>query len=155
MATAAIIILTTSSCSLSSHGGAVDDAEALTADGRYEDAIQAYSHHMQERLADTARPEWENPYFYLLAIGDIQLRMGEPTAALTSFNEAEKHQIEQPLIADRYRSVAIWYEEHGHLDKALEVLQTYRDRDSLIFDTMLDRIARKMTAQESQTTTKR
>jgi tetratricopeptide (TPR) repeat protein len=151
---ASIILLTASSCSLSSSASSVDHAEELVADGRYEEAIEMYSNHIEERLAEPSKPEWENPYFYLLAIGDIQLRMGQPTQALASFNEAEQHKVEQPLIADRYRSVAIWYEEHEQLDKAFEVLKTYRDRDSLIFDTMLDRLARRLTAQEAQTATK-
>ena len=96
----------------------------------------------------TDRPAWENPYFYLLSIGDLQLRMGQPNEALASFKGAEEHHVEESLVSDRYRSVAIWYEEHGQLDKALEVLTKYRERDSLLFDSMLDRVARKMTAQE-------
>ncbi len=95
------------------------------------------------------RPAWENPYFYMLSIGDLQLRMGQPDQALTSFKTAEEHHVDASLISDRYRSIAIWYEEHGQFEKALSVLTGYRDRDSLLFDAMLDRIARRMTAQEA------
>jgi tetratricopeptide (TPR) repeat protein len=147
-----VVTCALSACSLFSNSSSIDHAEALAADGRYEEAIQIYSEHMQERLAVSDRPAWENPYFYMLSIGDLQLRMGQPEQALTSFTTAEEHHVDASLISDRYRSVAIWYEEHGQLEKALAILTKYRDRDSLLFDAMLDRIARAMTAQEAAQT---
>lgn len=77
-------------------------------------------------------------------------RTGEPAAALEIYKEAEQHKVEAGLISDRYRAVGRWYAEHGQLAKALEVLNNYRDRDSLLFDAMLDRIARQLTAQEEE-----
>jgi predicted negative regulator of RcsB-dependent stress response len=113
---------------------------------------------MQSRLEVGDRPEWENPYFYLILIGDVQLKRGDPVAALTMYQEAdtkllscedpESKKFHETLLSDRYRALATWYSDHEQLEKALEILRQFRERDSLIFDAMLDRIARKLTEQE-------
>lgn len=121
----------------------------MVARGEYDAALQVYHEHIHERLRASERPEWENPYFYLLLIGDIQLQMGKPDDAVLSFIEAEREHVQADLVSDRYRAVAAWYIEHDQLDKALDVLKTYRDRDSLLFDAMLDRVARLLTAREA------
>ena len=120
-------------------------AEELTTEGKPDEAIAAYRKHISERLETVDRPEWENPYFYLLNIGDIELSRGNVDAALAAYEEAEREKVELPLVADRYRAVAMWYEEHGQLQKALDVLTKYREKDPLIFDSMLDRVARELT----------
>lgn len=125
-------------------------AENLTSQGKHDEAIAAYREHISERLQTSQRPEWENPYFYLLNVGDIELSRGNVDAAIAAYEEAEREKVESPLVADRYRAVASWYEEHGDLQKAIDTLTKYRERDPLIFDSMLDRIARKLT--ESETT---
>lgn len=146
----AVIPLSLLACSsLSEHEDPIRLAEQQTEQGHYEEALVIYQEHMEDRLAQTNRPEWENPYFYLLAVGDIYLRMGQPERALASYNEAEKHGVEASLISDRYRSVAHWYIEQRQLEQALEVLRKYRDRDSLLFDSLLDKVGRALTAQES------
>jgi tetratricopeptide (TPR) repeat protein len=125
------------------------EADEFARQGRWDDAIEAYREHIDDRLAVSDRPEWENPYFYLLTIGDVELGRGEPTKALQNYEEAEKQGVAPSLVSDRYRAVAAWYEEHGKLEDALKVLTTYRERDSLLFDAMLDRIARTLTDQEA------
>ena len=124
------------------------DAEQLTSDGKHDEAIAMYREHIANRLEVTDRPEWENPYFYLLNVGDIELNRGAVDKALATYEEAEREKVELPLVADRYRAVASWYEEHGQLEKALEILTKYRDKDPLIFDSMLDRVARELTKSE-------
>jgi tetratricopeptide (TPR) repeat protein len=104
-----------------------------------------YREHISNRLEVADRPEWENPYFYLLNVGDIELKRGDVDKALAAYEEAERQRVDLPLVADRYRAVAVWYEEHGQLQKALEVLTKYREKDPLIFDSMLDRVARELT----------
>jgi predicted Zn-dependent protease len=104
---------------------------------------------MEDRLAESKRPEWENPYFYLLRIGDLQLRMDQPVAALESYQQAEAQKVESSLISDRYRATANWYIEQGRLQEAFDLLQKYRERDSLLFDAMLDRVGRALTDQET------
>lgn len=126
----------------------VREADELTRAQRYDEAIALYRAHMEERLSVPDRPQWENPYFYLLLIGDVQLGRGQVDAALATYQEAEREHVDAPLISDRYRAVGRWYEEHGELQQALDVLSEYRDRDPLLFDVMLDRIAKELTARE-------
>ena len=57
---------------------------------RFQEAIKEYEAHMNDRLTLTNRPDWENPYFYLLAIGDAHCKEGDPNAALKSYQKAEK-----------------------------------------------------------------
>lgn len=123
-------------------------AELLSSQGQHDEAIIAYREHINARLDDSDKAEWENPYFYLLNIGDIELTSGNIEAAIAAYEEAEAKKVEVPLVADRYRAVAGWYEQHGELQKALQILTKYRDRDPLIFDSMLDRVARALTASE-------
>jgi hypothetical protein len=83
-------------------------------------------------------------------MGDVELGRGDTGKALTFYEEAEQKGVATPLISDRYRAVASWYEEHGQLKEALELLSKYRDRDDLLFDSMLDRIAKELTRKESE-----
>jgi tetratricopeptide (TPR) repeat protein len=124
-------------------------ADELSREGKYEEAIETYRKHMESRLEVTDRPEWENPYFYLLLIGDEYLHHGNPLKALEQYEEAERKEVHPTLISDRYRAVARWHEEHGELQQALDVLKRFRDRDSLLFDAMADRIARSLTEKEN------
>lgn len=124
-------------------------ADELSREGKYEEAIEAYRKHMEYRLTVTNRPEWENPYFYLLLIGDEYLHRGDPAKALEQYEEAERKEVHPTLISDRYRAVARWYEEHGELQSSLGVLKQFRDRDSLLFDAMADRVARALTEREN------
>lgn len=103
---------------------------------------------MDERLEVRDRPEWENPYFYLILIGDIQLGQGDPIAARQSYDDAEKAGVDVALISDRYRSLAVWYEKQNRLKEAVEILKSRRDKDPLIFDSILDRVLKALTAQE-------
>lgn len=68
--------------------------------------------------------------------------------ALQTCEEAEKAGVDRALVADRYRTVAHWYEERRDLQKSFEVLKRYRDRDSLLFEAMLDRVGRAITEDE-------
>lgn len=125
-------------------------AEAFSRQGEYDRAIEEYRLHIAERLALANRPEWENPYFYLVLIGDIRLGTGKPEEALEEFQRAEAQKVDPYLVADRYRSVAAWYESQHELAKSLAVLQKYRDRDPLLFDAMLDRVGKALTKEEDE-----
>lgn len=123
-------------------------AEEYSRQGKTEEAIAAYNDHIEERLNDSGRPEWENPYFYELIIGDLYLKDGKVTEALASYELAETHKVDNTLISDRYRYVASWYEKQGDLPAAMEVLIKYRDRDSLLFDAVLDRMAKELVTKD-------
>lgn len=123
-------------------------AEELSRQNKIDEAIAAYHRHMEARLAIQNRREWENPYFYLILIGDLELGRGNVDLALLSYQEAKDRGVYEGLISDRFRSVATWYEDRGQLDQAFAHLKKYRELDTLLFDAQLDRLAREIVRQE-------
>ena len=123
-------------------------ADELRKSEDYDEAIRAYKKHIEHRLKINPRPDWDNPYIYLLDIGDIYLQQGQVEEALAEYERAEKKGVKQAYCNDRYRAVALYYEERGELKKSLEILQKYRDKDTFLIDLMLDRLARKLIAAE-------
>jgi hypothetical protein len=136
-------------CTSLRNASLVDQAEQLAQEGRYLEAIETYRKHIEERLGESARPEWENPHFYLLQIVDLQLELAHPEDALRTCSEAQQNGVELALISDRYRAIATWYENRGDLIGAFQVLKANRERDPLLFDAMLDRVGRAITASEA------
>lgn len=128
----------------------VEQAEELLRQEKFEEASEAYRRHVEDRLAAKNRPQWENPYFYYLIIGDIKLRSNKVTEALAAYEFAEKQKVEPQLVSDRFRYVAQWYEKKGDLKSAMEILTKYRERDPLLFDAVLDRMAKELTTQEDR-----
>ena len=114
----------------------------------YDTAIQLYRAHIDYRLTVKDRPEWENPWFYLLQIGDIQLGQNKDADALKSYLLAEQEGVDKGLISDRVRYLAAWYEEHDRLQDAFKLLQAHKDRDPLLFDLSLDRVSKEMVKRE-------
>ena len=131
--------------------GHLRKAEEFSRQGRIDEAISEYRTHMNERLSEKNRPEWENPYFYLLLIGDLEIRNGRVDDALKTYEEAEDKGVDKTLVSDRYRYVGSYLAERGDYQKAIEVLTRYRDRDPLLIDSMLDRLARKLVASQDST----
>lgn len=123
-------------------------AEELSREGDLAGAIRQYRQHIQDRLAQEQRPDWENPYFYELLIGDLYLRSDNFDLALKSYEMAESQGIDKSLVADRYRLVAARYEQLEEYDSALTILTRYRDRDPLLFDLVSDRVARAIVQKE-------
>ena len=140
------VLIALASCTPSSDS--ITYAEELSRKGNYASAILAYHEHIALRLKITDRPSWENPYFYLLVIGDLELKQGKTEEAFATYELAEKNGVDVLLVSDRYRYIATRFEEDGKLREALSVLTKYRDRDPMLFDLMLDRIAKKLTALE-------
>ncbi len=135
------------SCSNGTRSSHLERAEEYSRKGQFDHAIEEYRDHMETRL-DADRPEWENPYFYLILIGDIQLGQNKPVEALSTFEEADNKGVDKYLVSDRIRSTARWYEQHDQLDDAIRVLSKFRDRDDLLFDAMLDRISKELVRRE-------
>lgn len=147
-ATAGLLLLT--SCVRQAPQWHLQRAEEFSRQGRYDEAIAEYRAHIEQRRTFSKRPAWENPWFYLVLIGDLSLAKGDVDGALRAFEEAEKQGVEAILVSDRFRYVARWYEREGNLAKALEVLRTYRERDPMLFDLISDRIAKELLLREEQ-----
>jgi tetratricopeptide (TPR) repeat protein len=130
-------------------------AEEFSRKGQYREAIDQYDKHMQDRLLRKNRPEWENPYFYLVLIGDLELKEGDPVKALASYKLADEKGVDANLVSDRFRSVAHWYEEHDQLEKAVEILNSRREKDPLIFDSVLDRLSKEIVRREEEASRRR
>ncbi|MBN8550278.1 MAG: hypothetical protein J0M12_13245 [Deltaproteobacteria bacterium] len=126
----------------------LEKAEEYSRQNEPDKAIDAYRKHMRYRLSLNDRPKWENPYLYLLMIGDLQLTQNKPTDALETYKLAELNKVDPALVSDRYRYLASWYESKDDLDAALKILTTYRDRDPLLFDVMRDRMAKELVKKE-------
>jgi len=129
----------------------ISKAESLLRQDKFEEACGEYKLHIADRLAVEDRPKWENPYFYYLIIGDIKLRASNVNEALAAYEFAEKMHVDLQLVSDRYRYVAQWYENKGQHGNAIKILAKYRDRDPLLFDAVLDRVARELTILEDST----
>lgn len=125
-------------------------ADVHRKDKDYQAAIQALEKHIASRLEIKNRPEWENPYLYYLDIGDIYLEQGDSENALKYYLLADEQKVKASYVDDRIRFVARWFEEKGDLKSAIELLQKYRERDPLLFDLVLDRVARQMVLKENQ-----
>ena len=120
--------------------------------GNKDEAIKLYRQHIQNRLADKTRKEWENPYFYNLLIGDIYLERttdntDDVSLALKYYLEARDKNVETSLISDRLRKTAEWFEIKGDLNTAIKILEDNKEVDPLLFDVVLDRLAKKMLAE--------
>ena len=116
----------------------------------YADAITAYKLHIDHRLALEQKPEWENPYFYYLIIGDLYLKEDLYQKALESYRFADSKKVDSGLVSDRYRLVAKWLADKERFSEAIDLLNTYRETDPLLYDMMRDRIAREMVQIEEE-----
>jgi predicted Zn-dependent protease len=121
---------------------------ACTPKPRSFNTIPEYEEHIEARLKDPDRPSWENPHFYQLLIGDLYLKDNKPKEALKSYLKARKHGVEDSLISDRIRGLAKWYIDKAKKEDAFQLLKTWGALDPLLFDGLLDELARKMTAEE-------
>lgn len=123
-------------------------ADALKEQGKYEEAIKAYRAHLAQRIAQRG-PE-ENPYFYLLLIGDCYIAMDQLQEAEESYREAHAQEVDKALVADRFRRLADWYENENELENAMALLQKYRHLDPLLFDLEIDRLHKAYVRRELQ-----
>lgn len=125
-------------------------AEEAARQGEIEQAKKHYLRHIQFRLDYQERPEWENPYFYHLLIGDLYLNEANVSEALSHYQKAYDEGVEVGLVADRFRQIASLYENQGEHQQAIDFLSQHRELDPLLFDLMRDRIAREMVQSEER-----
>jgi KDO2-lipid IV(A) lauroyltransferase len=144
-----ILTVTVSACASIPTASNLELAESLTAEGRYEDAIESYRRQIDERAGST-RPAWENPYFYLIAVSDLQLRLNKPGESLATCEEAEERGVDLKLVSDCYRTIALYYTEREQFYEAFNLLKKHREIDPLLFDALLDRVGREITRREEK-----
>lgn len=144
---ASIVIFTFFNCSIIFSSCAFKNyrqlAQEAQSSGETELAISLYKEHIQQRLTAKDRPEWENPWFYYLVIGDIFLKNGDIDKAVIYYIEAEKKGVKTEYVTDHIIRIALHYEEKEQYSEALKHLQNYKDRDPDFFNLIMDRIARK------------
>jgi len=103
---------------------------------------------MDERIRTEGRLAGENPYFYLILIGDLHLDLDEPKKALQNYLEAHSRSVAHELVVSRIRRVALYYSERSNYAAALNLLATFRELDAEIFDATIDRIHRESVKSE-------
>ena len=121
--------------------------EALQA-GELDQAISEYRLHLDERLDDPNRPNWENPYFYSVLIGDIYLKQDLPERAKDSYLLAKENRVSNDVIVDRIRSLSRYYAAKGNLEEALSLLKEFRNLEPLMIDFDIDQLHRKIIEKE-------
>jgi len=105
---------------------------------KYAEAIGEYQQHITARLEDSRREPEENPYFYLILIGDVYLEQTKLQPALESYIEAKEREVETPLVVDRIRRVARALRDNGQHREAVTLLKKYRALDEFVFDLDID-----------------
>ncbi len=126
-------------------------ADNLMKRGQYREAINEYQQHLNSRLADRTRAPDENPHFYLVLIGDAYVKLNEPKAAKSAYEQALAHNVEREIISDRLRGLGRWYAERKAFDEAIQVLREHRELDAIMFDYEIDRTHKLWVDHEENT----
>jgi len=101
------------------------------------------------KQADAAFEESRYPEAVIL-IGDSQLAMYQPAEAEKSYQSAKEKEVFPQLVADRFRQLAQYWFDNGDSDKAVSVLEKYRDLDPLAFDGLKDELHKQLIASEDE-----
>lgn len=125
-------------------------AAKLREQKKYAEAITEYRAHISSRLTDSNREQDENPYFYLILIGDTYLESGDQERALESYIEAKDRAVETALVVDRVRRVARLYHEAGRSKEAVSILKRYRELDPFVFDLDIDENLKAIVMEEDK-----
>ena len=131
------------SCSSNKNISLADKAAQEFNDGDLEQARKNYFRHMKKRLLDESRPNDENPFFYLVLIGDIYLKEEKLERAFYFYRVGHGKKVKTPLIAYRIRKVALAYHKNKQSEIALDILREYRELDEFAFDAEKDKIHRE------------
>lgn len=129
---------------------AAAEAKKLREEKKYDRAIKVYKKHITTRLADKARPDFENPYFYYLLICDTYLEMDKADDAEKAIQTASANKVDLEFLIDRYRQILAWQENKGFLEKAHALATTYRKLNKDVFDVDIDRLNKKIVEKEQK-----
>ncbi len=144
-----VLLLLCLACSVRSPSLANKADEAKKA-GDFKKAISLYQEHMDRRLEVKNKPEEENPYFYLILIGDCYLSLNEYENAKSKYLEAKEKEVFNQLVSDRIRKIADIKAETKDFDSAINLLREHRELDPLLFDGRIDELHKEMVSYEEE-----
>ena len=132
----------------------LEKAEAAEKSKEYSKAIEYYNKHIEFRNNDSKPPK-ENPYFYLLMVGDLYLKNEQPIEAKDTYIKAVDKEVSKPLCAERIRNIAKYYSEKSNYEEAFKILEEYRELDPLLFDLDKDNLHKEyvLTQESAEKTT--
>lgn len=145
------LILGITSCSLFSTRNEMSlarKAEQAQKAGNCDKAIELYSKHIEDRITQEIKAEKENPWFYLVKIGDCQLEQHKENEALNTYLEAKSKKVYPDLIADRIMKVVDLRVKQKRYDHAINLLKDHREIDELKFDSRIDEIHKEIVINE-------
>lgn len=141
-------LLILSGCYLPTHLGMAESAYEAK---KYNQAINEYELHIKSRLESKSRPDWENPYFYELIIGDIELEKGNFSEAIIRYKIAEDNKVELERISTRILEVGKQQYQLGIRNndnilkkRAIKLLQDNAFRDSELYYWTLDKLVKQI-----------
>lgn len=125
-------------------------AQDLRNEHEVDEAVKEYHLHIEQRLATANRPEWENPYFYYLLIGDTYLENDQPQEAKDAYLTAYHEKVNEHFIVDRLVQLANWYLKHRQDEAGISLLRQYRELDPLLIDNEIDQMHKKIVSEEDR-----
>lgn len=127
-------------------------AGELRSEGKFDEAITEYRAHIADRVASPNRAADENPSFYLVLIGDIELERGNRDAAKAAYAAARSDNVGKELVGDRYRLLAESYAKDHRYEEGIAVLKEGRELDPLLFDIAIDDLHKRSLQEEDEAT---
>lgn len=118
-------------------------AELALTENQYQQAIDLYLEHIDQRRKDPGKEEWENPSFYYLLIGDIYLKEKDWNNALAYYKKADNDHVDHLLFLDRMRLLGAFLEEQKQYNEALKLLTPLAKEDPVLINEILDRVSKK------------
>lgn len=117
-------------------------AEAAFRGERYEEALELYDQHREERQKAKNRPDWENPSFYHLIAVDSLIKLNRPEEAEKRIVKGIEDRVDNILIVDKLRIIALWYARNKSLKEAIDFLDKYQYLDEEYIDGIIDQISK-------------
>jgi tetratricopeptide (TPR) repeat protein len=146
----AVAIFPTGCNLIQEHQTFAQKAEAAAKTGDLDGAINNYYLHIQSRLKEKDRPEWENPYFYFLLIGDLYVQKNDPISALAKYDAASEKNVDPRLVGDRVCLLSRRLEAQGKFSTAYKILVKRHQLNPELFDIALNRVARALAEEEDK-----
>ena len=114
--------------------------------GEYQKAIDIYQQILKTPPKRT--PDGTDiSYLYYLLIGDNYLDLDKPNFAEESYIKAMELGAPSEFIVDRVRLLSRYYSEQGEYDRAIDILNRYRDIAPEDIDYSIDKLHKEQVGQ--------